>query len=223
MIICKIIAVVCFAVAILYSGAFLEILLNPNEFFGSNATVIQVFAIVMVSTLAGLFFLTRGEQGHRKVRIVWCVSVVAMLLYGICLIGVLFGALDMSRVNHTSIDYSLIPFRTIREFWHAYRTGALSNEIIVRNLIGNIVLFMPMSWFLPILFEPLRNKWLYALTLLCGICLVEVVQHISYRGVMDVDDVILNFAGAMVVFLFIWNRRGIGFLTEHDIIEDSLF
>lgn len=52
---------------------------------------------------------------------------------------------------------------------------------------------------------------------------MEVVQHISYRGVMDVDDVILNFAGAMVVFLFIWNRRGIGFLTEHDIIEDSLF
>lgn len=221
--ICKVLSAFCFIVSVFYTGVIIDTILDPDVYFGSNLVALFWFSIVVIALFLGLFLMTRGESGERKVKIIRYTTFVMLAMYLVGLVGVLFGAIDVTRVGGNTTDYSLIPFRTIREFWHAYRTGALSNEIIVRNLIGNIVLFMPMSWFLPILFEALRNKWLYALTLLGGICLVEVVQHISYRGVMDVDDVILNFAGAMVVFLFIWNRRGIGFLTEHDIIEDSLF
>ena len=214
----KFLAGLFFLACLYFSVEFLEPMLNPKVYFGSNKDALMLFSFVIVSLLLGVFFLTRGESGKRKIRMIRYVFLAASVLYAACLIGALFVG-DSLRTAEGYSEYSLVPFRTIRESWNEYRKGGLSSSIIVENIIGNLVLFIPAAWFLPLLFKPLRKAPLFAAVLLAGIIMVEVLQHITSRGVMDIDDVILNFLGAIVVFFIIWNRKAVQFMTERDIIE----
>ena len=57
-----------------------------------------------------------------------------------------------------------------------------------------------MGFFLPALFRWQRSVFFFAATLTLGITAVEVAQVYSGVGSCDVDDLILNLAGALIVF-----------------------
>ena len=52
---------------------------------------------------------------------------------------------------------------------------------------------------------------------------VELVQFITGRGYMDIDDVILNFVGAAIVFLLTWNSKAEQLWEKAGIIDESLY
>lgn len=83
------------------------------------------------------------------------------------------------------------PFHTIKRFLRA------SNPDLVRiNIIGNIVMFVPWGLGLPLLWKKFQSVWKVTLmSLLLPVC-IESIQLFVGRTV-DVDDVILNFAGGM--------------------------
>ena len=64
---------------------------------------------------------------------------------------------------------------------------------------------MPMAWFVPFLFKGMRKWYIFLPFMLALICLVEIAQYLSGRGSMDIDDVILNFPGVLIGFVFLWN------------------
>ncbi len=64
------------------------------------------------------------------------------------------------------------------------------------NLAGNVVLFLPLGIFLPWLWPKNRRLWRVAAVTAGIITLVEVTQLFTLRGSCDVDDLILNVAGA---------------------------
>jgi glycopeptide antibiotics resistance protein len=72
--------------------------------------------------------------------------------------------------------------------------------LLVRNIIGNIILFIPWGLTIPILFKnfyDIRNL----LLITCVVCFfIEVVQYIFVLGVCDIDDIIYNVVGAVVGF-----------------------
>jgi len=90
---------------------------------------------------------------------------------------------------------NLEPFYTIRRFLiHYRRTGSLSSLF---NLLGNVVILIPLGVLLPVLLRPMRRVWL-AVPLLAAVCAgVEWLQWRTGLGVADVDDSILNFVGAL--------------------------
>jgi glycopeptide antibiotics resistance protein len=73
-------------------------------------------------------------------------------------------------------------------------------EIPLSNLVGNAMLFMPMAVFLPCLFRPMRRLWLFALTMALVLVTVEALQLLLACGSCDVDDVLLNLTGTLIVF-----------------------
>lgn len=154
--------------------------------------MIPVFSVAVAGV--GVFLRTRplGKAGKRayRSRALW-----VLLVYYLAILSVLlfFGGLfHVDRAWGSAVN--LEPFYTIRRFFiHYRRTGSLSS---LSNLLGNIVILIPLGVLLPVMFRALRRFWL-ALPLMALFAVgVEYVQWRFGVGIADVDDSILNFVGA---------------------------
>lgn len=89
---------------------------------------------------------------------------------------------------------------TVRRFVRAYEnsTDPSLRLYILANLVGNLVLFLPMGIFLPAIFPKIRPFYLTLPVLFLLIGLTEVVQGVTGLGVCDVDDGLLNACGGII-------------------------
>ena len=69
------------------------------------------------------------------------------------------------------------------------------------NLAGNVVLFIPIGYFLPRLWGKMRNFLRFSFTCVLSICLVELLQLLTLLGSLDIDDLILNLCGMILGYL----------------------
>ena len=158
-----------------------------------NHQLLVPLASVALVGLGALVRVTRLGKGTRKAycrKVLWWV-----LLYYLAILSVLlfFGGLfHLDRVWGGAVN--LEPFYTIGRFWFHYRrTGSLSSLF---NLLGNVVILLPLGVLLPVLFQSMRRVWLFV-PMIAVICIgVEWLQWYSGLGIADVDDSILNFVGA---------------------------
>ena len=101
-------------------------------------------------------------------------------------------------------NMNLQPFQTIGHYWAVVKrmefTPLFYHCII--NLGGNIFLFIPIGYFLPRLWPDLRNFFFFLLTCTLSITLVELLQLVTLRGSLDIDDLILNLFGMLLGYLF---------------------
>ncbi len=93
-------------------------------------------------------------------------------------------------------NVNLIPFRTIAEYAKGLSKTANGDSVI--NLYGNVIMFVPLGFFLPTVFPKARPFRSCLLTALVILCTVELIQLITLLGSLDIDDVILNLAGVVV-------------------------
>lgn len=96
--------------------------------------------------------------------------------------------------NGDQMRYNIIPFKTINNYFTHFHHFNLDTWII--NMGGNIGVFIPFGFSLPILFG-----WRFGRTVLSFalfITVLEVLQMVTRRGSLDVDDIILNTLGAAV-------------------------
>ncbi|MCM1090376.1 MAG: VanZ family protein [Butyrivibrio sp.] len=93
----------------------------------------------------------------------------------------------------SGLGINFIPFHTIRAFIK-YSSGWGG---VMINIVGNIVMFLPWGLGLPLFWKKYRSFMQLALmSLMLPVC-IEFVQLFIGRSV-DIDDVILNFTGAML-------------------------
>lgn len=92
---------------------------------------------------------------------------------------------------------NLKPFATIERYLHMlsnqHNQKLLRHAVI--NLAGNVVMFIPLGFFLPKIFPRLRGLFRTFFLAVLLICLVEAVQYVTALGTCDVDDLILNLVG----------------------------
>lgn len=83
-----------------------------------------------------------------------------------------------------------VPFQGIQQIWNSGES-----MYVLVNVLGNIVMFMPIGFLIPLLWKRCETfHW----TMLCGFfasLLIETLQLFSIRAT-DVDDLILNTLGA---------------------------
>ncbi len=90
----------------------------------------------------------------------------------------------------------------------------------MKNALLNVLLFVPMGFFLPVLWEKYRNLKSTALMCLCLTVMIEVLQIFTYRAT-DINDIITNTLGGVIGF---WAAKAVtkGFSrlvckdTKHD-------
>lgn len=96
---------------------------------------------------------------------------------------------------------NLIPLRTIITYIIRLADDSINLDTVIKNLIGNLFLFVPMGAFLPFAFDKMKKLWRVALVLLVVILSVEFVQIVLLIGSFDVDDLLLNMLGGMLGYL----------------------
>lgn len=91
-------------------------------------------------------------------------------------------------------------FFTIDNFFYAVMRGTISWEYFLKNIVGNIVLFIPLGYLLR---RATRGGLLrVSLWALLVILSFESIQLFTGLGVFDVDDIFLNYAGILFGYLF---------------------
>lgn len=96
---------------------------------------------------------------------------------------------------------NILPFRSILLYVNALFTGSMDISSPIANLLGNLLFFLPMGLYLPCLFKRLRRFGGFIICMLCVLLAVEATQLLLRTGSFDIDDVILNIAGAGFGFL----------------------
>ncbi len=126
----------------------------------------------------------------------------AFMLYVLIMLWLLFGQRLGWEVNGDYWDnvgnrYNLEPFLTIggfiRSMLHPRSAEAFFEA--VKNLGGNVILFVPFGFFIPAVSEKLKNPLSTALFGAVCIAAVEVIQLFTLLGKCDIDDLILNVIG----------------------------
>ncbi len=110
-------------------------------------------------------------------------------------------AWDSKSLNfYLRTSLNLIPFSTISGYVSAFFNGRLNTGIIITNIIGNLVAFTPFALFLPLLFKKFKSfLWFFVGMIIITIS-VELLQFAMLTGTCDIDDIILNVAGACLFF-----------------------
>lgn len=94
----------------------------------------------------------------------------------------------------TPIAFNLIPFETIQ----LYLNEIPGSGIAITNLLGNIIIFIPLGFLLPLL-APKINSYKKIIIISAAFSLfLEITQATMRLGSFDIDDLILNTAGALM-------------------------
>ncbi|MFI1453062.1 VanZ family protein [Streptomyces roseus] len=146
--------------------------------------------------------LRRRGPAHPVVR----ASAMVTAFAGTVLFGVVLARLTLepSAASAALVHANVRPGSSI----NAYLNGTSTIEA-VRQLGGNVLLGVPFGVLLPVLLPPARGLLRVGIVTACLMTLVELVQGALVTGrVFDIDDVILNTAGALLGYLLIGRRLG---------------
>jgi len=145
----------------------------------------------------------KEEMKKKKSVIYWLfaayVLLMLWLLFGQRMAVMISGTWTESYWEDFSQKINLIPLHTITEFWNNLHGGGRSHAFI--NLAGNVVMFVPLGFFIPYVFrkaDSFRHSMLYALIMI--VC-IEIIQLVTLLGSLDVDDLILNMIGVVIGYL----------------------
>lgn len=107
---------------------------------------------------------------------------------------------NFSGFDNIQDRINLVPFKTIMTFVKEFDSMYSTSQIML-NLFGNVCAFMPMALFLPLLFKRQNKAFQFVITLTLMILGIEFLQLITGSGRFDIDDLILNLFGAVLVYL----------------------
>ena len=100
-----------------------------------------------------------------------------------------------------------------RAHFHTTITCAFPNGDVLQDdgEVEGTIAFAPMGVFLPAVFRWQRSIFFFTATLTLAITAVEVAQVYTGTGSCDIDDLILNLAGALIVYIIcritpLWKR-----------------
>lgn len=122
---------------------------------------------------------------------------------------------------------NLVPFKTIINYIKEFNSMYSTRQIMF-NLLGNICAFMPMALFLSLLFKKQSKFKNFIITMVISILGIEFLQLITTSGRFDIDDLILNLFGAVIMYLLL-NIKSVNdlinniFLLEHNKISKKSY
>lgn len=156
--------------------------------------------IIIVLAIIIIWILYRRVV--RKKHMITALREVVINLFFMYFLAVIYftffknGMLGISFNNYRYLN--LVPLReTINMFTSNFM--GLGNSLY--NVVGNILLFVPLGFFIPLLFkksEDLKKVLLYGFISSVSI---EAIQYFTAINITDIDDVIFNTLGAGLGFI----------------------
>lgn len=175
--------------------------------FSTNNKFPYVFVCLILCNFVSLnlaVFITR-MFGHKTIAYYKTYSkaihILFFISYIVLLTFLLFSSAFDSRTMLRTIN--LMPFKTILKYLTA--GSYLSLRVIIVNLVGNIIIFIPLGFYVKALIK--KNFPTLLITFFIPV-LIEATQYLWAVGISDIDDVILNVIGEWlgVFFCYLLNK-----------------
>lgn len=183
-----------YVLSILFFLSYLRVEYNPNielNYF------IRLFLVVISSILIVIGNRIYANNYVEKIEDKMKVDKLSKTIVFIYYIILLFNMAIFARYSNIT-SYNIIPFASI--------TNLITNGnlyTIVINLFGNLLIFMPLEYFIIELFKVNKFKQNLLLSFII-ILMIETSQFILKIGVFDIDDIIICTFG-MMIFYVIYN------------------
>ena len=206
----KLISCLLYAAFVLLNGYAFYMEWSPNGMMTVSDRILVGCIDVVLLLTAGLFLLSGQKDEMKRKRVLRLTLWLLFITYLLYLLILLFFSAGFGRkwnpYSHTQpLEYSnFIPFKTILYYIGELSQADTRNSLI--NLLGNLFAFFPMGIFLPLLFSPLRKAGKFFLLLFLLLLLIEGAQLLLSVGSCDIDDILLNAAGAAAAFALIRSR-----------------
>ena len=187
---------------------------NPRVLYrGSELALIG--GIMCIFGSVGMLMFDRAiDNKEMLLKLRKTVFYSAFAVYMVVVVTALFGTAVFPRYYSGSVrsqiafadrlrmgvaQANFVPFRVITTYIRAYFNGSIDRYSVVVNLLGNLIFFMPMGVFLPVIARKLHIN--ACVTMLIFLVLIELLQMITGLGTFDIDDIFLNYLGFVIVYL----------------------
>lgn len=182
---------------------------------------IKIVLLVVILMYCGLFFFKKTENKIfdklSKFNIIFWFILYLIMILNLTLFDKYFGRnylinrmddiLNIEKMKTAfQITANTTPFRTINNFYYAYKNGRMGLEYFLRNIVGNLIAFTPLAFFIPRIIS-IINKW-YKFFIIASLFIIgiEFCQFLMNSGAFDIDDYILNISGTMIIYILINNK-----------------
>lgn len=135
-----------------------------------------------------------------KIVVLISFAVYVMMIISVTFLSGRHALHDVSITDHFINRSNLIPFRTVSSYIRAIKNNSINFDIPIKNIVGNIFLFLPMSAYIACMFKKCRSLPINLLVIFTVLITVEALQIVTRLGSFDIDDLILNMLGALIGF-----------------------
>lgn len=170
--------------------------------------------LLIITTMIVQIKKAKDIQEKSRIRNFWLK--ILFIIYCLLLITVLFLNNEyrmyvFQNINIFSKEHfemsNIIPFATIIDYISRLVSNEINASIVIINFATNLLLFAPMGFFIPMLYsDRIKNIKQFAILMIIITLIVEVLQFITFRGSTDIDDIILNTLGAVIVYIIMKTR-----------------
>lgn len=152
-------------------------------------------------------------------RFISNVLTLCFICYLILLVYFLFFSEEYGRTEpYETYKYNLELFHEIKRYW--YHQEQIGTVFFLINLVGNVVVFMPFGFLVPVMYREQRKDVSYTghyfrsflfVTMLGFVFSlgIETIQLVTKVGCFDVDDLFLNTLGAVVGYILYYISKKI--------------
>lgn len=148
---------------------------------------------------------------------------VILFKYPLTMILAILKSNEISLLKLRLANSNFVPLKTIFYYLFVNWNVAISlRSISLRNLLGNIIAFLPLGFLLPVVFYRITKIRVILLSSFALSLTFEVIQLLTGIGDFDVDDILLNMLGSICgyvlyrVFCLLDARHRSGTKKEND-------
>jgi len=143
-------------------------------------------------------FIYNKIRGYVKLHVYHEIGVVIFLLFMTALFSqtILTFLYTGPVVTRSFSNVNLIPFRVFQDNYYAITELNFWQPFII-NFLGNICIFIPIGFMIPLLWSRFNRFWKVSLFGLCISLFIEITQLSQARS-SDIDDLWLNTSGSMI-------------------------
>lgn len=174
--------------------------------------VFNIFFCVLIIISNWNLYTNYYDSISNKVKIKKITYGIILIIYIVMILNMTIFGRNMALFNFNGFKngfkyggFNIIPFKTILEYIINFERYNV--KYIMVNIVGNIIIFMPVQYLFMKVFEDLSLKK-YLLIDFVVLLIIELMQLITSCGAFDIDDIFLNILGMYIVYFVIKKVRG---------------
>lgn len=176
-----------------------------------------IFIVLIITFILDFFFNKTGNYHMEPLMNVVYILLVCVLLF----LGNINQNIEEKKKNfkYYLIFYIiLIIYLTFNRYWHYQGNGynllplntilhIRGNNHLLNTLIVNFLLYMPLGFILINLNDKLKLFKNYIITIIFTSITIKTIGYIFGYSIFDIDDILLNILGSIVIFFVIKNDK----------------